>query len=126
MDTKELPHGVKILHDPLRNKGTAFTESERDALNLRGLLPPRVHSAEEQLAVNDPDLERIERRFWIEKALTSLGERDQALIYSLYLDPSSPTYEEIAAKLEMPVSSIGPTRARALQKLKAAMEERDK
>ncbi|MBD3647298.1 MAG: NAD-dependent malic enzyme [Pseudomonadales bacterium] len=47
--TKEdLPHGVKILHDPLRNKGTAFTEAERDALHLRGLLPPRVHSPEEQ------------------------------------------------------------------------------
>ena len=50
--TKPLPpnmhQGVKILHDPIRNKGTAFTEAERDALNLRGLLPPRVHSMAEQ------------------------------------------------------------------------------
>ena len=40
--------GVKILHDPVRNKGTAYTEAERDYLSLRGLLPPRVHSPAEQ------------------------------------------------------------------------------
>jgi len=44
----ELHLGVKILHDPVRNKGTAFTDAERDALNLRGLLPPRVHAPAEQ------------------------------------------------------------------------------
>jgi hypothetical protein len=27
-----VPHGVRLLHDPLRNKGTAFTDAERDAL----------------------------------------------------------------------------------------------
>jgi malate dehydrogenase (oxaloacetate-decarboxylating)(NADP+) len=43
-----LHRGVKILHDPMRNKGTAFTEADREALNLTGLLPPRVHSAAEQ------------------------------------------------------------------------------
>src|SRR5689334_7503700 len=45
----DLPTGVHLLHDPLWNKGTAFTEEERDALGLRGLLPPRVFSEEEQL-----------------------------------------------------------------------------
>ena len=44
----DLPRGVKILHDPVRNKGTAFTEAERDKLGLRGLLPPRVCSPAEQ------------------------------------------------------------------------------
>jgi malate dehydrogenase (oxaloacetate-decarboxylating)(NADP+) len=40
--------GVKLLHDPVRNKGTAFTAAERDRLGLRGLLPPRIHTMEEQ------------------------------------------------------------------------------
>ena len=42
-------HGVDILHDPLWNKGTAFSVPERDRLNLRGLLPPRVRSLEYQI-----------------------------------------------------------------------------
>ena len=32
--------GVDWLHNPVFNKGTAFTEAERDLLGLRGLLPP--------------------------------------------------------------------------------------
>jgi malate dehydrogenase (oxaloacetate-decarboxylating)(NADP+) len=46
------PHatGVALLRDPLTNKGTAFTNEERDALGLRGLLPPHVSTIEEQLA----------------------------------------------------------------------------
>ena len=41
--------GPQLLADPLLNKGTAFTERERDMLGLRGLLPPRVFTLEEQL-----------------------------------------------------------------------------
>ncbi|MEJ5914263.1 NAD-dependent malic enzyme [Pseudokineococcus sp. 1T1Z-3] len=40
--------GVEVLQDPLRNRGTAFTEAERDALSLRGLLPPHVEDLEDQ------------------------------------------------------------------------------
>ena len=44
----DLPRGMELLRDPLLNKGTAFTEAERDALGLRGLLPPHVLSMDEQ------------------------------------------------------------------------------
>mmetsp|Transcript_28987 Transcript_28987/g.86540 ORF Transcript_28987/g.86540 Transcript_28987/m.86540 type:complete len:623 (-) Transcript_28987:53-1921(-) len=40
--------GVDILHDPLWNKGMAMDYPERDRLNLRGLVPPRVKSLEDQ------------------------------------------------------------------------------
>ena len=41
--------GVSLIHDPRWNKGTGFTQKERDALGLEGLLPPRVLTMEEQL-----------------------------------------------------------------------------
>ena len=36
--------GVRVLEDPLTNKGTAFTEEERSELGLRGLLPAVVET----------------------------------------------------------------------------------
>ena len=41
--------GVGVLEDPLRNKGTAFSEEERSELGLRGLLPTVVESLEQQV-----------------------------------------------------------------------------
>jgi hypothetical protein len=49
MKAELLTSGYQLLHDPVLNKGVAFTEQERDALGLRGLLPPRVSSQEEQV-----------------------------------------------------------------------------
>ena len=42
--------GYRLLADPLLNKGTAFTEQERDDFELHGLLPPRVATLEEQVS----------------------------------------------------------------------------
>src|SRR3954453_12909044 len=40
--------GLALLRDPLLNKGTAFSEQERDALGLRGLLPAHLLSMQAQ------------------------------------------------------------------------------
>ena len=40
----ELPKGFELLHEPSLNKGISFSAAERDALGLRGLLPPRIFS----------------------------------------------------------------------------------
>ena len=42
--------GYELLADPLLNKGTAFSESERDSFDLHGLLPPTIGSLEEQVS----------------------------------------------------------------------------
>ncbi len=44
--------GFQLLHLPLLNKGTAFTDSERTLLDLHGLLPPRIDSPERQIERN--------------------------------------------------------------------------
>jgi len=41
--------GYTLLRDPHFNKGLAFTENERDAHYLRGLLPPTVIPQETQV-----------------------------------------------------------------------------
>ncbi|MDH4055918.1 MAG: NAD-dependent malic enzyme [Gammaproteobacteria bacterium] len=78
--------GVKILHDPIRNKGTAFTEAERDALNLRGLLPPRVHSmAEQELRVLHNIREKatdLDRYLY----LIALQDRNENLFYRVVMN----------------------------------------
>jgi RNA polymerase sigma factor (sigma-70 family) len=53
-----------------------------------------------------------------------LRASDQALLRLLTADPRPP-YEEISAALDMPIGSIGPTRARALQRLRQELD-RDK
>lgn len=42
--------GHEILNNPFKNKGTAFTQEERQELGLVGLLPPYVQTIEEQAA----------------------------------------------------------------------------
>jgi malate dehydrogenase (oxaloacetate-decarboxylating) len=42
--------GYELLADPLLNKGTAFSESERDSFDLHGLLPPTIGTLEEQVS----------------------------------------------------------------------------
>jgi malate dehydrogenase (oxaloacetate-decarboxylating) len=42
--------GYELLNDPLLNKGTGFTEAERDVFDLHGLLPPRVASLDMQVS----------------------------------------------------------------------------
>jgi malate dehydrogenase (oxaloacetate-decarboxylating)(NADP+) len=78
--------GVHLLHDPRRNKGTAFTERERSAFHLRGLLPSRVDTMEEQvLRVMEnfrnktDDLEKFIH-------LTSLQDRNETLFYRVLLE----------------------------------------
>jgi hypothetical protein len=41
--------GVDVLRDPAINKGTAFSQEERDTLGLNGLLPPNVSTLEAQV-----------------------------------------------------------------------------
>lgn len=82
----ELPRGMSLLHDPLLNKGTAFTEAERDAFGLRGLLPPHVHTQEEQMARSLQQLRRMADPLDKYVALNALHDRNEALFFRVICD----------------------------------------
>ena len=83
---KPLKKEKALLTDPLLNKGTAFTDAERDGLGLRGLLPPRVFSQEEQLqrciAALRRKTEPIEKYIY----LVNLQNRNEVLFYRLTME----------------------------------------
>ena len=65
----------------------------------------------------DAELLRSERDAELWSAFARLGARDQALLRLLVAD-WEPSYAQISALLGLPIGSIGPTRARALQRLR--------
>jgi malate dehydrogenase (oxaloacetate-decarboxylating)(NADP+) len=81
-----LAKGVGLLHDPARNKGTAFSESERDALGLRGLLPPRVQTQAQQLTRVLENLRRKTSDLEKYVFLTALQDRNETLFHRLLQD----------------------------------------
>ena len=96
---KKVFNGVDLLHDPKLNKGTAFTEEERDKLALRGLLPPRIFTGEEQS-------KRILENFHnktddLEKYIymVALQDRNETLFYRTVID----NIEEIMPIIYTPV-----------------------
>ena len=83
------PRGAALLHDPRLNKTTAFTEAEREALGLLGLLPEGVDDLDTQvkrvmlqLDAKTTDLERY-------VYLSALQDTDETLFYRVLMaDPA--------------------------------------
>jgi malate dehydrogenase (oxaloacetate-decarboxylating) len=75
--------GRDLLENPLLNKGSAFTEDERRAFGLLGLLPPHVSTVEEQLARTYENYRRKESDLERYIFLVSLQDRNEALFYML-------------------------------------------
>ncbi len=60
----------------------------------------------------------LERRHTLQRALERLDERCRLLLEALFLSENPPSYAEIARDMGIPEGSIGPTRARCLDKLR--------
>ena len=80
------PRGTDLLHNALLNKGAGFTETERDALGLRGLLPPRVASLEQQVARVLENVREMPTPLTQYRYLTSLLDRNTTLFYRVVVD----------------------------------------
>jgi malate dehydrogenase (oxaloacetate-decarboxylating)(NADP+) len=78
--------GMALLRDPLLNKGTAFTEAERDALGLRGFLPAHVLSMPEQVERVLTNLRGLPSDLEKYIALNSLHDRNESLFFRVVCD----------------------------------------
>ncbi len=75
------PRGAALLRDPTLNKGTAFTDEEREVLGLRGLLPPHVGNQEVQVARVLENLRRLTTPLEKYILLEALQDRNEALFF---------------------------------------------
>ncbi|MFT8702299.1 MAG: malolactic enzyme [Oenococcus oeni] len=75
---------VSILNDPFINKGTAFTEAEREELGLNGLLPAKVQTLQEQVdqtyAQFQSKVSNLEKRLF----LMEIFNTNHVLFYKLF------------------------------------------
>ena len=79
-----------MLHNPRLNKGTAFTEAERRAWGLEGLLPPAVLPMELQVARRHDKIARLDNDLQKYLVLSDLQARNETLFYALLMsDPAT-------------------------------------
>lgn len=118
---------IGLLHNPerlpawlvvtARNLSIEVIRRRRDVLS---------HNDDYDVPSNEESPEAIILRFELQgivrDALKRLSDRDQHLLTLLVASPPIP-YDEIGRRLGMPVGSIGPTRSRALRRLRAELEQ---
>ncbi|HET9693843.1 MAG TPA: oxaloacetate-decarboxylating malate dehydrogenase, partial [Steroidobacteraceae bacterium] len=80
------PRGAALLRDPTLNKGTAFSEHERDLLGLRGLLPAHVATQDEQVARVLENFRRLQTPLSKYIMLSAVLDRNEALFFRVAMD----------------------------------------
>ncbi len=76
-------HGADLLFNSRLNKGTAFSEEERDAFGLHGLLPPHVGTLEDQRVRRKRVLDSRPTAFGKYSNMRDLQDNNETLFYSL-------------------------------------------
>jgi malate dehydrogenase (oxaloacetate-decarboxylating)(NADP+) len=77
--------GLDLIRDPLLNKGTGFTDSERAALGLRGLVPPQVVGIDDQISRVIANFHRQHSDLDRYTYLETLHDRNETLYYRVLL-----------------------------------------
>jgi len=116
------------LRDPERLGGWLATTARHESLRQirrSGRTVPTGEAAD--LEPRDADVPPLdarllatEREAALRRAMRTISERCQTLLRILAADPA-PSYQDVGEALGMPVGSIGPTRARCLERLRAAL-----
>ena len=116
----DLYKGLPFLRDIKALPAWLITVSRRRSIAILRAKIPTSNTDEniDELSQASDVIQAIEHEHAIERALEQLPDRCRDLINLLYFTQNQPSYQEISDKLGIPVPSIGPTRARCLDKLK--------
>ena len=77
-----IPRGRALLNDPTNNKGTAFSQDEREKFGLEGLLPTRVEDIDEQCARIRDKYDRLHDDLERHIFLRAVQDSNQTLFYA--------------------------------------------
>ena len=124
----QLVQHLHSLRTPAALPGWIVTTTRNECFRLLRVrqrtvvVDPQVEQPASRGTLNEPvefddDLVRNERHTALLTAFAELPDRHRRLLVLLLADPPK-TYEEISKQLGMPVGGIGPTRARALERLR--------
>jgi RNA polymerase sigma factor (sigma-70 family) len=121
---------LATLRDPERVGSWLATTVRRECLQLLATRKRRGTALDDDVLEGVPDpappvdtgllTEERDSELWA--AFGRLPDRCQKLLRVLMVDPP-PAYVDVSASLEMPIGSIGPTRARCLERLRALLDE---
>ena len=75
-----------MLHNPIYNKGTGFSASERERLGIRGLVPPRFFTIGQQAVKIWAQNKALKRPLDLWSHLQDLKDRNETLFYRLVHD----------------------------------------
>src|SRR5580692_9205614 len=75
--------GFDLINSPRLNKGTAFSDHERDVFHLHGLLPPHVGSLDEQIDRRMQALRAQPTSFGKYSFLRDLQDTNETLFYAM-------------------------------------------
>lgn len=127
-----LLENLEAIRDDRRIYGYVLTASSREAgavkareKKLREKIK-QIGVSQNLLIPNDSNLPKLIQQddlTILARSFSALSKKCRTLLNILFFDSGNATYKNIAKKLGIPISSIGPTRGRCLEKLRQKMKE---
>ena len=127
-----LLQNLRNLHEPQGLAAWLITTAKRTSWNVLRKrqreptdgeeIAAKLAAAEEWLSNEHWEEDRLADQALVREALERLGGRCKKLLWLLYYDHNEPSYEQISRRLKVPLGSIGPTRARCLQKMRRILQ----
>lgn len=112
----------------LRNTETLaawlYTTTRRQCWKFAKKRSREVELEDQAVGSEDPSGDRLVLQHQLRNGLEQLSEKCRDLLTALYFAEPPLSYDEVVVRLEIPLGSIGPTRARCLERLKKLMTKK--